>query len=199
MAQIETGDVLRLGLTMSYNNIHEITNVYHVLVNDGGPRTFLAAVDDIQDYADRMVQELDTLFVTEILADHISVANATQGLTFGAIDWGAFAQGGDAGDPVAAGCCVLAWGRTYVPRVQIRKYFGVFSEVRMDDGSWGATVRNACIDTMGAHITVQEGTTGLDLLGVAWNRTLLTHTLVQSVTTSAEPAYQRRRRRGRGS
>lgn len=199
MSDIESGDVLRLGCSLSYENVHEIANVYHCLVTGGADKTFTEIVDDIQEYCDGLVQDLDTLFNTNILADKISVANVTQGLVFGAIDWGVFTQGGSAADPTAVGVCCLAYARTYVPRVQIRKYYGVFGETQMTDGVWAATVRDACATAMAYHITPQTLTDGLILLGVAYNRNLLSYTLGQSVVTAAEPTYQRRRRRGRGS
>lgn len=69
----------------------------------------------------------------------------------------------------------------------------------MQDGIWVQALTNACRDAMLDHILSFEGTEGLVILGVAYNRTLLTTTDALSVDTSAEPAYQRRRRRGRGS
>lgn len=199
MAQIENGDILRIATSLLYDGIHEITNVWHVLVTGGGEKTFLEVEDDIQEYVDRLFEDIDTLLVTEITADSIGVSNATQGLVFGQIDFGTFAAGGDANDVTPAGSCCLAFGRTYQPRVQIKKYFGVFSRASMSEGKWVTAARNGVALCMGVHVTEQTMTDGLKLLGVAYNRTLATYQVVQSVVVREEPAYQRRRTRGRGS
>lgn len=199
MAQIENGDVLRIATSLLYDGVHEITNVWHVLVTSGGEKTFLEIVDDIKEYVDLLFDDIDTILVTEITADSIGVSNATQTLVFGQIDFGVFAQGGDANEPTAAGACCLAFGRTYKPRVQIKKYFGVFARSSLTAGLWIAAARDAVALSMAAHVTEQVLTDGLTLLGVAYNRDLGTYELVQSTVVRAEPAYQRRRTRGRGS
>ena len=199
MANIENGDVLRIGATMSYENVFELTNVYHCLVTGGGDKAFSEIIDDIQEYMDAIMADIDTLLLDECRANYLSVANPTQGLVFGSIEWGAFAQGGASADPTAVGVCCLGYARTLAPRVQIRKYYGVFAETQMAAGLWSSAVRTAIVTLMGYHILPQTMTDGLVLMGVAFNRTLKTYQLGQSVTTSAEPTYQRRRRRGRGS
>lgn len=97
------------------------------------------------------------------------------------------------------GICLLGWARTLKPRVQIRKYWGVFDEGGLTGGLWTAATRTACQNAMVDHITSFVGTNGLTVVGVAYNRTLLTTTDALSATTAEEPAYQRRRKRGRGS
>lgn len=199
MADVDNGDVLRVAATWEYDLTEEVTNVYHVLVTSGGAKDFADVIDDLQQYIDLMYEELDVFLSTKMLVDRISVSNVSQGLVFGTINWGVMAQGGSAADALASGVALLAWGRTFVPRVQIRKYYGVFTETGMTDGQWTAPVQVAAYTDMESHITSQAMTDGLTVTGVAWNRTLESYTTASGVATADEPVYQRRRRRGRGS
>lgn len=199
MADVNDGDVLRVAGVMLLDNVHEITNVWHLLVNSGGPVSFATATPDIQEYMDLMFDDLDTRLCNNQEVSHLSVQNVTTDEVFGSIDWGVFAAGGSAADHVALGICVFAWGRTRKPRVQIRKYLGVFTETDIIDGVWQPALLGDVNTMMALHITNQVMTAGLQLQGVAFNRGTKVHTLATSNESAAEPAYQRRRRRGRGS
>ena len=199
MADVENGDVLRIGGTWEYDGTEEVTNVFHVLVKGGGEKTLAQVTDDIEEYMDLMFDNLDTFLSDKMLVDRLSLANVTQHLVFGALNWGTMAQGGAASEETASGVSLLCYGRTYLPRVQIRKYYGVFTEPAMVDGQWSTTLRAAATTDFNSHINDQVMTDGLELTGVAWNRLLETYTEAVSSVTVAEPCYQRRRRRGRGS
>lgn len=199
MADINVGDVLRVAGVMSIDNTWEVTNVWHMLVEAAPNGDFGDNVDDIQEYFDLLVATTDTFYTNNQFAERLEVQNVTTDAVFGSIDWGTFAQGGSAQQHTAMGVCVFAWARTRTPRVQIRKYFGVFTEDDMIDGVWQAGVLGACNASMAVHVASQTMTDGLELQGVAWNRTAKTHTLPTNHTSSNEPAYQRRRKRGKGS
>jgi hypothetical protein len=184
---------------MNIDQTHEITNVWHMLVTEGGGGTFEDSVADIQEYIDLLYDDLDTQFTNNQFADHLEVQNMTSEEVFGSIDWGTFTQGGNADQHTALGVCVFAWGRTRKPRVQIRKYFGVFTEGEAIDGVWQSSVLGAVNGSMAVHIDAQVLTGGLGLRGVAYNRDTGIHTFATSHVSSSEPAYQRRRKRGRGS
>lgn len=199
VADIDNGDVLRIAASMVFEGTDEVTNVYHALVQSGGNKAFADVIDDIQEYMDLLVDNIDVFLSLSQVADRISISNVTQNLVFGSINWGVFAQGGAGGDVVPTGCCCLAFGRTLKPRVQIRKYYGIFTEVNLTGGLWVAALRAAILTDFEAHLGTFVGTDGLTLKGVAWNRTLSTYTTSTGAIVVAEPAYQRRRKRGRGS
>lgn len=199
MADIDNGDVLRIGTSWIYDGAYQVANVWHALVTSGGAKDFADIIDDIQEYVDALYAEMDVFLHTLMVVDRISIANVTQNLVFGSINYGVLAQGGGSGDPVAAGCCLLAWARTLKSRVQIRKYYGVCSENQMTLGLWIATIRTAAFTDMEYHVASNVMTDGLAMTGVAWSRLLSSYTLATGVATAAEPTYQRRRRRGRGS
>lgn len=199
MAEVELGDILRLGAVMELSSAFEVANVYHVVVSSGDDRSLAAASLDIQEYMDEIYANIAAIMTDEIAPDFLTMQNVTQSLTFGAFAWGNFAGGSSAEQMTAPGVCVFTWARTLKPRVQIRKYYGIFTESVMTDGAWIASVRNACSNALVDHVNEFVGSNGMGITGVAYNRTLLTSTVGLSVASSEEPAYQRRRKRGRGS
>lgn len=199
MAEIENNDILRVGAVMKLDNTFDVVNTWHFNVDAGGPSTFAAATGAIQDYLDDIYNYLTTVMSNNISADYLTVSNITQDTVFGAIAWGTWAGGTNAAEHTAAGVACLAYGRTIKPRVQFRKYFGLFTETNMEDGLWLSAVRTPCENALAYHIAQQTPATGWTFTGVVWNAALSSLTYGISATTSAEPAYQRRRKRGRGS
>lgn len=199
MADVENGDILRIGAVMQLETAFEIANVFHVRVEDGGGVGYASAAQDISEYMDEIYSNITTYIHNTQLEDYLSLANITQDTTFGAFAWGTFTGGSESQDKTAPGVALFTWARTLKPRVQIRKYWGVFSEVNMTGGLWLSAIRGACQNAMTDHVNNFEGSNGLDVKGVAYNRTAGTYTYGLAVSTSAEPAYQRRRRRGKGS
>lgn len=199
MAEVETGDVLRMGATWQFEGAYEITNVWHALVQAGGGISYAEAGVDIQDYLEDIYTLVEPKLSDEMLTDYITLSNPTQATTFGAMAWGNALQGDVVTEVTAVGVCCLGWARTLKPRVQIRKYWGVFCEVDLQGGLWSSSLRAACQQALALHITPWSAGAALTLQGVAYNRTLDTFVLPISTTTAEEPCYQRRRRRGRGS
>lgn len=199
MADFENGDVIRVGAVLTYDGSEDIVNVYHIKLNGGGPINWAAMDGYIQGYMDNIMDTLDTELSTLITANALQVSNVTQNTVFGAIAWGTFAQGGAAGAPTASGVACFGFIRTRVPRVQIRKYFGVFPQSALVDGAWDAGVTGAVGDALDYHMVENQIGGIADLQGVAYNRTLLTSEFGVTVSVRSEPGYQRRRKRGVGS
>lgn len=199
MADVDTGDILRLGALMSFEGVYDIVNTFHIRVTDGGGIDWAAAVTRIQLYLDELYDEIKASLSDAVGSNVISVANITQLTTLGTIAWSPTWAGTGAGDYTAPGVCLFAWGRTLTPRVQIRKYFGVFPEGSLTDGFFITAPRVAVQALMDIHIVPTLTAGGTLFQGVAYNRTTGTYKEAVSADTSAEPSYQRRRRRGRGS
>jgi hypothetical protein len=184
---------------MKFDTQHSIVNVWTVNVDAGGPATFASWQTAIQNYTAALYTYMNSYLVNNLVVDSIGVQNLTQGLVFGSMSWSGWGGGAATGDSLPLGCALLVFGRTLVPRVQIRKYLGVIGEVEATDGVWSGTVRGAAENMMTYHITQQTPDTGKQLTGIAYNPTTLAKTYATSVSSSGEVAYQRRRRRGRGS
>lgn len=199
MADIENGDILRIGATWQYEGTYEVTNVWHVKVTAGGGIDYPAASLDIQDYMEAIYNDIDGALANDMITDYLTLANMTQLTTFGAFAWQNQLQGTLADALLAPGVCCFAWARTLKPRVQIRKYFGCYTIGNLLNGLFTAATLASVEAAMTTHIQSYALGPALTMIGVAYNRTLLTSTEAISVSSRAEPAYQRRRKRGSGS
>lgn len=199
MADVNDGDILRIGAGLVYDGVYDVVNVFHFLVETAAGLTWAQVSPYIQTHLNNIYDNIKTPLNDGMGTGALSVANVTQDTTLGAIAWSPGWAGAESGEPTAAGVCCFGWARTYKPRVQIRKYVGVFGEVNVTTGSWTSTVQNAVIAFMDDIIARTLLATGVYFTGVAYNREFATYQLGVSTDASAEPAYQRRRKRGRGS
>lgn len=199
MADFDTNDVVRLGCVMKFDGLYDIVNVLHVQITAGGGLAFAQATLDFQQYTDALYDTIDQLQSQLVTDDRISIANRTQNTVFGAIAWDAYVGGTLAQDPTPLQVALLAFGRTSVSRVQIRKYLGVFCEPNMTVGLWDAAARAAADAFMVYHVAGQTMDEGLVLRGCAYRHVTPRVVFAQSVSTSQVPVIQRRRRVGRGS
>lgn len=199
VADFDNGDIIRLGAVMRYDGTDDMVNVWHVRIESGGPMAFAAASADFAEYVDDLYRSLVSYYSTVTVGDHISCKNVTQATVWAAFAWSPAFTGTNAIDRLATQMALLAWGRCAKSRVQIRKYFGPFTEQNMTSGLWVAAIQSACVARMFYHIAAQTMTNGLELKGVAYNRTAGTYEYALGATASTNPVVQRRRRVGRGA
>lgn len=199
MADVDSGDIIRIGARFDFDALYDVVNVWHLLCEATAGRTWAELTTAVQAWLNACYASLKTPLSDEMTTGDVQVANVTQATTLGTIAWSPTWSGAGSGDQTAAGVCCFTWGRTYKPRVQIRKYFGVFPETNIADGYWVTAARTGCEDAMTYAITAGAVGQFSNIQAVAYNRTLATYEKAVSVDSSAEPAYQRRRRRGRGS
>lgn len=199
MSDFDTGDVVRLGCVLKFNSLFDIVNVLHVKIVSGGGLAFAAFTLDVQEYCDALYANISGRLSDLVTDDRISIKNVTQSTVWGAIAWDAFAGGINAGEPTALQTACLAWGRTSISRVQIRKYLGPFTEADLADALWNSTARAAAQNYIDYHIVENLMGEGSVLQGVAYSPSLARATVALTGATSEVPVTQRRRRQGRGS
>lgn len=199
MADFENNDIITLSARMTYDTSYSIVNVWTVILDNGGPLSFSQVQTAIQNYLDTLYGYLTTYLVDNQDPSSIGVRNETQGTVFGSMSWGSWAGGTNTVDPTPTGVALLAFARTKAPRVQIRKYFGVFGEDLTSNGLWTGTVRGAAENAITYHIGQQTPDTGITWTGVAYNPVGPVVNYGWTVASSAQPAYQRRRKMGVGA
>lgn len=199
MADFETNDIIRLGGVCRFDGAIDIVNTFHVMIVAGGPMAFAQASQDFVEYMDTLMDYVDAVQSTLITDDYISIKNVSQSTVWGSVAWNAYTGGADAGAATAPQVACLGFARTMLSRVQIRKYFGVFTQGDITDGEWLSAVTTPVYNAMGWHIQQQVMTQGLTLLGVAWSDLYTRATVALSPAASPTCVIQRRRRRGRGS
>ena len=199
MADVDNGDILRIGANFLLEGSYQLANVFHVRVTTGGGIDFADATDDIAEYIDDIYDGVMTYLTDEMSSYNLTLQNLTQATVAGAFAFATPLNGVASDSMLPYGVACLTWARTFKPRVASRKYWGAFTEAGLDNGLWTGSVINACVQAHEQHATAFTGSNSLTVLGVAWNRLLETYTTLQAVAAVSEPAYQRRRRRGRGS
>lgn len=199
MADFEIGDVVRLGAAFLVDTTDAIVNVFHARIESGAPMAFAAAAEDFQDYIHFIYNPTMAQYPEAFLSDRISVKNETQDTVWGSIAFASPLAGTNVGDMLALQLGLLSWGRTPISRVQIRKYWGPFTEANITDGLWLSGIRAIFQDAMDYHILPHTMPNGLELVGVAYSKAFDRATLAYSSTTAQVPVVQRRRRKGTGA
>lgn len=199
MADFEVNDVFRVGAVMQFKATYDIVNTWTAQLTAGGGISYGTMYPLVQAYMDTLYAALTAVLSTQMLPNYLTLENLTQGTTGGSFAWGAWAGGTQAAEPTASQVCCLGYGRTLVPRVQIRKYLGVFTEVWMSSGRWPSQITTPVSNMMGIHILPALIGGGVTVQGCAYNPLLARVTFAQSANASQVPVIQRRRREGRGS
>lgn len=199
MADFETGDVIRLGVAFLMDTSDAIVNVFHVRIESGGPLAFAAAAEDLQEYIHYIYNPMMGSYATGLESDRISVKNETQETVWGAIAFQDPLSGSGGGNYTPLQVALLGYARTPISRVQIRKYWGPFLETAVTLGLWASGLRATCQTAMDYHIAEHTMGNGLELLGVAYSKSLDRAVEAYSSTTAEVPVVQRRRRKGRGA
>jgi len=199
MADFVNDDVIRLGCVSRFNELVDVVTTLTVKYETGGDIEFPQASLDFQEYADDLFNPMASTLSDRMVPDRISVANLTQDTVFGSIAWDTYAGGTNVDSPTVPQAACLAFGRTPLSRVQIRKYLGVFTQGDEFDGVWVSGLRAVCDTFMGYHIVLQTMSEGMGLRGCAYRPSDGRVTFAYSPATSASVVIQRRRRVGAGS
>ena len=199
MADFDTNDVFRVGAVLQFKGAHDIVNTWTAQITTAGGVSYSVMYNNAATYMDNLYAAIAAPLSNQVLPNYLTLENLTQGTVGGSFAWGSFAGGANGGDPTPAQVCCLGYGRTLVPRVQIRKYLGVFTELDVTAGLWTTAVTTPCDTMMGLHISSMTLLGGMQVQGCAYNPALARVTFAQSPAASTAPVIQRRRREGRGS
>lgn len=192
-------DIIEAAARMEYDGVDDVINTYQFQL------TSALTVSDAQTLIDLLVilEELYTLIVTSqttfLSYRDIRFTNVTQDLLLGTVGWPTLTVGTGAVDAIPPGVASLANFNTNIPRVTLRKYFGGLDLDNLDqDGTFTAVFGLVMADIQAFLLEAQIQ--GNDV----WRYGYLspkTGTFVVPVGSSWTdiPAYQRRRKQGRGS
>jgi hypothetical protein len=195
---IQDNDVLRVDLIGDFNTAHALVNSYQFRVTDGGGVAVADAITDLIALMTALVNILKALSSAETVWRRIRVSNITQDVVYGETNLAAAIAGTASGDPNAPAVSALMYARTLEPRIQLRKYWGPLAEAHLNNegiiySSTQTVLANACAmlatDYVGTYATYRYGLFSPKLN--QWIEPVI-------VAFSVIPAYQRRRRQGRG-
>lgn len=198
MALPDVGDVIQLTIEAEHDNSEIINNVYDFKILGGSYSSvaewqiaLLQLTDDILTIVDGLCTALTVW--KRIRAKNISTGDPTEH-----IELGADVPGTVAGDCLPAGVAILTVFRTDRAKTNLRKYIGPTGETLNDaDGQW-TTAALTGTAAFAALLSAAITTTYAVFEYGHYDQVLLTWHPPLTSYIAAEPAYQRRRRRGVG-
>lgn len=192
------GDYARFTASLLYKGTDAIQNVFYIRNNNGDPASDDAVIACAEEFLEDIYGSIVSYLSEEVDFDFINVFIPTGDQALGNTVWPTLTAGTATGDVTAPGVSHLSYGRTGHSRSIGRKFWGAFSEAQINDGVWSAAQNAVCQlaaqKTWGTFVT----TFGLSVQGVVYDRAAAQGRGVTSIVTTNIPAYQRRRRQGRG-
>lgn len=198
MAVPDVGDVIEFTLEAEHDNSEIINNVFQFKVVGGSFINETQWIITLLELADEILDILDGLATAYTVWKRLRARNITTMDPTLHVELAADVPGTVAGDCLPAGVAMLAVFRTDRPKTNLRKYMGPIGETLNDvDGQWsisalvgGVAMTVLLLDTISTVFANFE-------YGF-FDKVLDTWHIPQSAYVPAEPAYQRRRRRGVG-
>lgn len=195
---IQQGDVLEISPRMEFNGVEDVVNTYQFRYTDATPITDTQGINDLIGLMEAIYTLfLSTMTIIQFFRD-IRVSNKTQSTVYGVFPWPTLTIGGDASDPVPPGVCVLSNFSTGVARVTPRKFWGVMCEDNIEsDGTWHAGIVAIAAAASALMMNSAPSTTYNWDYGYLSSKTA-SFEVATGATGTDIPAYQRRRKQGRG-
>lgn len=196
---VNVGDVVEIAVRMEANGVEDIVNVYQFQNNTPAGFVDTIFMDHMADFFDDIYTPLLTGQADTFVYRDMTFRNVTQAVLMGVRTWPVITAGASATAQIPPGVAGLINFPTIIPRVILKKYIGGFVVSLIDgDGSFTTAV-TALLLQMAADLLT--GPVGV-MIGVDYGY-LSPKTLNFEVPTGGLgtdiPAYQRRRKQGRGS
>jgi hypothetical protein len=195
---IQSGDIVRVTAKMAIGGVGAVQNVFYLRKEGIGEVPASLWPDDIGPWLEDIYGEVNSLLTDNLSYDSWGLFNITQDAPGPDNSWPTLIVGGSATDMYATGVAGLGLLRTERPRVVGRKYFGGLVEGGITESLLTPTMTAAIAAAIGHMLGSFIGGASLDswLPGVVdksgayWS---FTEAVVKDI-----PAYQRRRKQGRG-
>lgn len=197
---ILSGDVMRVSARMKLEGVFDIVNVFHVIVDTLGAGGDANVLNDLAEYVGTAYSQFEGTLPDVVTADTIDMYNVSQDIPYGQHTWGGgFTGGTNSGDFTSVGSAVLLLFPTAAKRVQGRFYLGPVAEGHITAGRVNAASLANAENFAASIVTLDAYTNGsvFDYIVLSKAENTPHHPTTHRVVM--EIAYQRRRRRGRGS
>ena len=184
---------------MEFDATEDVVNVYQFRLASGGPMSDEEAVDDILEILEVIYTIIRAGLSILQLFEDVRIFNVTQSVLLGVHEWPTLTAGTAAGDPTPPGVAAVLNFSTIIPKVSLRKYFGVFTE-----GAVGTTGLWLAPDVANVADIGTELLAPLVATNGTWSYGYISPKILgwvspNGATNNNIPGYQRRRKQGRGS
>lgn len=194
----DVGDIIRVVAQLTMGVGVTIQNVYHLQVRSSGGAADGVILDDMGEYLEGIYSELLDRFPDDVIFDEYTAQNITVDVDFGAASWPSLVDGNNGGEPYAPGVAGLLRVRTNTPGREGRKFWGPFTEGDATSGLWTSTTLSNLLDAGHAAYDPFNALSGVDYQPVIYDRENEVPRDPVEIVATNNPAYQRRRRLGRG-
>lgn len=197
-----SGNIIRVACRNRYKEVADVVNVLHFTVEDvPGTLDDDKLLTDVSSLVSEAWGSLSSVINAGLEPYLIDVYNISQDYPIGQTIWslGLWSGGGASGDPLPEGVAALVIWPTSVKRVQGKSYIGVMSEASLTGGTFTSATVSALEDWADILMSQTVQTNGYSFGFGIWSRVGGTMTQPNGKRISTLPAYQRRRRIGRGS
>lgn len=192
-------DVLEVAARTEFNGVEDIVNVFQFEYQSVPGLTDEQGIEDVLEFIEAIYDIfIGAQTILQLYRD-LRVTNKTQEIVYGTFTWPTLIDGEDIAKAQAPGTCVLSNFSTGVARVAPRKYWGVFCADNMDaDGTWSSAVLATFATVNSLMLLPYVATNGTWQYGYESPKVGSFVAPVSAVVTDI-PAYQRRRKQGKGS
>lgn len=196
---IAPNDIMEASARLEFDGVEDVVGVFQFRHDGVAPISDTLGVDDILEFLEVVYGLLNSAITAITLYRDVRIRNVTQDTVLGTFSWPTLVAGGTATDATPPGVAALLSFSTQIPRVAPRKYFGVLSEGGVgNDGRWTAGV-TALLAAAGIALLFQFTATNSDWQYGYLSPKTAAFEVPTGVVVTDIPAYQRRRRQGRGS
>lgn len=194
------GDIIRLSCVFTDSVGGQQVNVFHLQINtvgSGGPTGFM---EDVQDWVNGLYTQIQGEISNNVTGTRLEFVNITTPAVYGPVMFSPSFTGGASTTPLPTGVTMLVIGRTGVSRVIARKYLPKMAEAAYDGVHWTSGAQADGLDfANGAWSGSGVGSNGWAFTSGVYQASGGAFYEVEDVAVEPIPAYQRRRKEGRGS
>lgn len=194
----EVNDILRVTAVLRTSDQVTINNVYHTRILTMGNGDDSVVADDVAAWLDFAYTEVIGLLPTGVSFIEVTTFNVTKDSPLPTASWPTLTAGTGGGDITPEGVAALIIFRTAVAHVIGRKFIGTLAEADTTNALLTAGALTDLAQFAAALLPsfnnpIEANTYRMGILG----KTGALHAITSAIV-AALPAYQRRRRRGRG-
>ena len=201
MFTLNNGGVLEVVLWATSTLVGELRLVFQLQLQANGPANAAQIATDLADYLLGFVSELAASVVEEVTFTGFSWNTLDDVVVSGFIPFASPVPGTQSTDPLPDAVAMLVYMNTGEAHRQLRKYLPGFAEASIGtNGLWNSATLTAVMDIEPYFMDTYNAISGRDWhyghakagVGASWVEPI-------SFAITALPAYQRRRKRGRGA
>lgn len=195
-----SGDVIRCAARQLVNGTDELVNVFHFQVTAAGAGGDAGILAEVAKFLSVAYDQMDGSIANNVNPNVIDVYNMSQDYPLGSTAWTAdYAGGTNSTSMNANGLALLILWRTATKRVQGKTYIGGTTVGSLDEGFFAGSILLNAADFIAEMEDDSPRVDDVSLRHIVYSADAHTIHAITNTRVVANPAYQRRRRLGRGS